>query len=399
MHDLLPPPSHRLSATPAISHCLSPFLAIVLHVLLRSPASPVIPAQLRRLAPAFKPAPLLFSLLLDDGDSMVASPDAVDDPGNIAIPVAPTSYSPDMSRRNEFTGYATTGQNPATQPHQQHGQQHHQQQPQHGQHPTHQSHQPHAQHAQHQQQQHQHPQHQSQPQHHQQQHHTRLCRRLLISRRRLRHPPNSSLHLLRPLPSLLLEVVRDPHLDFKLLNNPTSQPIRSHTRLPPTPTPAAAAAPATTASAPMPATPVAAPTPIPAPSVAQQTPVPAPTPVSDSGDTPSQPPPVKKSRTNTPWTPAEELRLKQMRDAGNSWAEIAKTFPTRTEGSVKKHWYKDMHYAEFAENESQALLNAIKDYENNKWKTIGQKVGKPAKACEQYAKEHFPDLFATQKAR
>jgi hypothetical protein len=40
-------------------------------------------------------------------------------------------------------------------------------------------------------------------------------------------------------------------------------------------------------------------------------------------DTPA-PPPAKKSRTNTPWTPAEELRLKQMRDAGNSWAEIAK---------------------------------------------------------------------------
>lgn len=80
-----------------------------------------------------------------------------------------------------------------------------------------------------------------------------------------------------------------------------------------------------------------------------------------------------------------------MRDAGSSWAEIAKTFPTRTEGSVKKHWYKDMHYAEFAEDESQALLNAIKEYENQKWKVIGQKVGKPAKACEQYAKEHFAD--------
>ncbi|EMF14798.1 uncharacterized protein SEPMUDRAFT_40399, partial [Sphaerulina musiva SO2202] len=98
-------------------------------------------------------------------------------------------------------------------------------------------------------------------------------------------------------------------------------------------------------------------------------------------------PPVKKGRTNTPWTPAEEQRLKTLRDAGSSWSEIAKTFPTRTEGSVKKHWYKDMHYAEFAEDESAALLQAIKDYENNKWKVIGQKVGKPAKACEQFAKE------------
>ena len=35
-------------------------------------------------------------------------------------------------------------------------------------------------------------------------------------------------------------------------------------------------------------------------------------------------PPAKKSRTNTPWTPAEEQRLKTMRDAGNSWSEIAK---------------------------------------------------------------------------
>lgn len=31
--------------------------------------------------------------------------------------------------------------------------------------------------------------------------------------------------------------------------------------------------------------------------------------------------------------------------------------------------------------QSAALLQAIKDYENNKWKVIGQKVGKPAKVC------------------
>ena len=61
---------------------------------------------------------------------------------------------------------------------------------------------------------------------------------------------------------------------------------------------------------------------------------------------------------------------------------------------------------------SVALLAAIREYDANKWKVIGQKVGKPAKvisrpslvlavlelvvdamrrpqACEQYAKEHF----------
>ncbi|KAJ5698866.1 hypothetical protein N7462_000871 [Penicillium macrosclerotiorum] len=106
----------------------------------------------------------------------------------------------------------------------------------------------------------------------------------------------------------------------------------------------------------------------------------------------AEPTPKKKGRTNTPWTAEEEQRLKTMRDAGRSWSEIAKTFPTRTEGSVKKHWYKDMHYAEFAEDESIKLRDAIKEYEANKWKVIGQKVGKPAKACEQYAKEHFKNL-------
>jgi len=59
----------------------------------------------------------------------------------------------------------------------------------------------------------------------------------------------------------------------------------------------------------------------PAPPVPAAAPA-APAPTEDNS-TPN-PPAAKKSRTNTPWSPAEELRLKQMRDAGNSWAEIAK---------------------------------------------------------------------------
>ncbi|KAE9993029.1 hypothetical protein EG327_006811 [Venturia inaequalis] len=120
-----------------------------------------------------------------------------------------------------------------------------------------------------------------------------------------------------------------------------------------------------------------------------------PAPTQDSG----QQPPAKKGRTNTPWTPAEELRLKHMRDAGKSWSEIAKPLTPKqatsqhTQGTRSRLLIEiakqDMHYAEFAEDESAALLAAIKEYEANKWKTIGAKVGKPAKACEQYAKEHF----------
>ncbi|TPX18397.1 uncharacterized protein E0L32_011701 [Thyridium curvatum] len=184
-------------------------------------------------------------------------------------------------------------------------------------------------------------------------------------------------------------------------------PSRQRKRPAPAPSPVAPpvqpppqAQPQTQVQPPAPGTPAAptsvpVPTPVPTPQTAPAAQAPA---ADDANATPSQPP-AKKSRTNTPWTPAEEQRLKQMRDAGNSWAEIAKTFPSRTEGSVKKHWYKDMHYAEFAEDESQALLNAIKEYENNKWKVIGQKVGKPAKACEQYAKEHFAEHFQSSSGK
>lgn len=47
-----------------------------------------------------------------------------------------------------------------------------------------------------------------------------------------------------------------------------------------------------------------------------------------AGGTTASPRPLKKSRTNTPWSPAEEQRLKAMRDAGSSWSDIAKVRPS-----------------------------------------------------------------------
>jgi len=45
----------------------------------------------------------------------------------------------------------------------------------------------------------------------------------------------------------------------------------------------------------------------------------------------------------------------------------------------KKRKEKRGKLTRFSHHQSAALLNAIKDYETNKWKVIGQKVGKPAK--------------------
>ena len=44
--------------------------------------------------------------------------------------------------------------------------------------------------------------------------------------------------------------------------------------------------------------------------------------------------------------------------------------------------------------QSQALLTASKEYENNKWKVIGQKVGKPAKV-----RIPFPRLLPLTRIR
>ncbi len=96
-----------------------------------------------------------------------------------------------------------------------------------------------------------------------------------------------------------------------------AQPSRQRKR----PAPNAAPSPATGAPA-APITPSQPPAPT--PPAPQSAPVAQPPAAGDDVNSTPVQPPAKKSRTNTPWTPQEELRLKQMRDAGNSWAEIAK---------------------------------------------------------------------------
>lgn len=110
-----------------------------------------------------------------------------------------------------------------------------------------------------------------------------------------------------------------------------AQPTRQRKR----PAPNSAQSPATGAP-PAPVTPSQVQPPAPTPPAPQSTPLgQAQASSEDVNVTPASQPPAKKSRTNTPWTPQEELRLKQMRDAGNSWAEIAKVRAARLPTSRK----------------------------------------------------------------
>lgn len=56
-------------------------------------------------------------------------------------------------------------------------------------------------------------------------------------------------------------------------------------------------------------------------------------------------------RTNSSWTTAEEQELKTLRDAGKNWRSIARAFPTRTERSLIRHWYRDLHHADLEEQD------------------------------------------------
>lgn len=89
----------------------------------------------------------------------------------------------------------------------------------------------------------------------------------------------------------------------------------------------------------------------------------------------------------TTWTKSEEERLRVLVECGTKWQAITKEFPNRTAGAIKKHYYADMKHTTWNPEEDTKLADAVREDEENKWKRIADKVGKPAKACEKRMKE------------
>ncbi|KAJ8103231.1 hypothetical protein POJ06DRAFT_246956 [Lipomyces tetrasporus] len=103
-----------------------------------------------------------------------------------------------------------------------------------------------------------------------------------------------------------------------------------------------------------------------------------------------QPPQAQAKRPAsraTTWTKVEEERLRVLVECGTKWQAITKEFPNRTAGAIKKHYYADMKHTTWNPDEDTKLTEAVKEDEDQKWKRVAEKVGKPAKACEKRMKE------------
>ncbi|KAK9362489.1 hypothetical protein V1504DRAFT_387818 [Lipomyces starkeyi] len=104
-----------------------------------------------------------------------------------------------------------------------------------------------------------------------------------------------------------------------------------------------------------------------------------------------QPPPQTQAKRPasraTTWTKVEEERLRVLVELGTKWQAITKEFPNRTAGAIKKHYYADMKHTTWNPEEDSKLTEAVKEDEDQKWKRVAEKVGKPAKACEKRIKE------------
>lgn len=100
-----------------------------------------------------------------------------------------------------------------------------------------------------------------------------------------------------------------------------------------------------------------------------------------------QKPRKKTGQRPMTWTREEEDKLRNLVKAGTKWPQITLEFPNRSAGAIKKHFYADMKHTVWREDEDNALQQVFKEDENNKWRRIGEKLGRPAKACEKRMKE------------
>lgn len=87
------------------------------------------------------------------------------------------------------------------------------------------------------------------------------------------------------------------------------------------------------------------------------------------------------------WTKDEEDKLRNLVKSGTKWPQITREFPNRSAGAIKKHFYADMKHTVWREAEDNALQQVYKEDEDGKWKRIGEKLGRPARACEKRMKE------------
>ena len=87
------------------------------------------------------------------------------------------------------------------------------------------------------------------------------------------------------------------------------------------------------------------------------------------------------------WTKEEEDKLRNLVKIGTKWPEITAQFPNRSAGAIKKHFYADMKHTVWHEAEDNSLQQVYKEDEDQKWKRIGEKLGRPARACEKRMKE------------
>jgi hypothetical protein len=88
-----------------------------------------------------------------------------------------------------------------------------------------------------------------------------------------------------------------------------------------------------------------------------------------------------------PWSEKEELKLLKLIQSGIAWSNISKEFPHRSPGAIKKHFYAHMKNESWTKVEDEYLLQISKEFEDKKWKTIVETLGRSIRSCKRRVRE------------